>query len=1113
MKLTGLQKAREDVFNKTDIRLKLLLMRVNLTCLTILTLALQVQAKDVAAQERVTLHVKGATLESVLESVRKQTGYSYAVQDQYLGAGHRVSVSVDGVLLKEALDDVFRDQPYSYEIVDKIIVVKQKEWDKAESNNKSNGSPPVAVVGVVLSDLGQPLSGASVSIKATGKMTLTNEKGEFKFLGLPPKTVFVVSYIGYLTKEVVFAPDVNLEIRLSRAINLLDQAQVIAYGTTTQRLTTGDVAIVKADDIEKQPVSNPLAALEGRVPGLLITQQTGMPNGAFTVQIRGQNSIAQGNDPLYVVDGVPYASELLPGLNPSGGNTLNFIDPYDIESIEVLKDADATAIYGSRGANGVILITTKKGKIGKTKFDFNVSQGASRVARQLPLLNTQQYLQMRHEAFNNDGVSPGPTDYDLNGVWDTTSYTNWQKVMTGGTATYTSAEASISGGNATTQFLVSGGYHRETTVFPSQYSDQKGSVHLTLTNISPDQKFKMTISGNYVVDHSNLPSTDLTAVYTELAPDAPAIYNPDGSLNWAYDSAGISTWSNPYASLLPKYVATSNNLYSNANLSYQLFSGFQLVASVGYNNMEVKEIQTNPLASINPSYGITATHSNFTDNTIATWNVEPQAIYKRQLGAGKLEALLGTTILQTSVTGQNLTANGISSDALLSSLQAATSITSANVNSIYKYNALFTRLNYDFRDELLLNVTARRDGSSRFGPANRFANFGAVGAGWIFTKEPFIQNNLPGLSFGKLRASYGITGNDQIPDYQYLDLYSGTYLPYQSIQGLYPSNLFNPSLQWEINKKKEGGVEVGLFKDRILFSVSYFLNRSSNQLVSYALPGVTGFTSIQSNLPAVVQNKGWEVTMNATIIKSKDFSWTANFNLTIHRNKLVAYPNFATSPYQYQYVVGKPLSALKLFHSLGVNDTTGLYQFADSKGAATYNPSYTTDNNIVIDMAPQSYGGLQNTFVYKGFQLTLFIHFVKQTGRNYDYQYSLVQPGYFGFNELKDVLNNWQTPGNVKPFQLFGEGFNQVYTAYSYVGTSDLGYADASFVRLKNVSVSYTIPAKARSFTHFGDCRVYIQGQNLLTITNHYKGLDPETQNVFSLPVLRVITAGLQIGF
>ncbi len=362
----------------------------------------------------------------------------------------------------------------------------------------------------------------------------------------------------------------------------MDAVQVLAYGTQTKRLSIGNVSTVTAETIQKQPVNNVLLALEGQVPGLFVTQSSGISGAAVTARIQGQNSRVNGNDPFYVIDGVPYLSQLqttnldgiltgqTPGSGGGVGSPLSFIDPSSIESIDVLKDADATSIYGSRAANGAILITTKKGKAGAAKCTIDFQQGIGQVGHFVDMMNLDQYLNMRYQAFHNDGLKPDPNvDYDLT-LWDTTRYTNWQKTLIGGTASYTNVNASLSGGTTYFQYLVSGTYHRERTVFPADFVDQKGAIHFSLTNTSLNQKFHFQFSGDYLLDNNHLPFSDMTNDAILLEPDAPNIYNPDGTLNWEPNSDGVSTWRNPLNTAQTPYKNKTNNLVSNMVLSYNI---------------------------------------------------------------------------------------------------------------------------------------------------------------------------------------------------------------------------------------------------------------------------------------------------------------------------------------------------------------------------------------------------------------------------------------------------------------------------------------------------------------------------------------------------------------
>jgi TonB-linked SusC/RagA family outer membrane protein len=987
---------------------------------------------------------------------------------------------------------------------------KESQGGKHTSPRGDTSATAQIIVGSVTDAGGGPLIGATVQVKGTGIGTTTDVDGKFAMSKIGNNSILVISSLGYETREVAVKGK-SIMVQLNMIVNDLDETVIKGYYSTTRRLNTGNVNSIKANEIEKQPVSNPLQALQARVPGLIITQETGVAGGGFKVQLRGRNSIASGNDPLYLIDGVPFAAEIVASIGGNiigGGNPFNFINPSDIESIDILKDADATAIYGSRGANGVILVTTKKGKPGKTRIDFNIYRGIGQITRKMDLLNLNEYLRMRHEAFRNDGVMPGAFDYDINGTWDSTRSTDWQKTFIGGTAHHTDIQASVSGGSANTQYLIGAGYRKETTVFPGSFSDQKGTVHFSIASQSTDKKFKVALSGSFTADNNNLPAYDLTGGNVALSPNAPPLHNADGTLNWAN-----STWDNPLALLEQKYRLKARNLVSNLLLSYEVLPGLEVKTNAGYTNSQLDEIATTPTTFFNPAYNIKTGTAVFSNRNVQSWIAEPQLSYQLRIGKGDLSVFAGATVQENLINGQVVEGKGYTSDALLKSLQgAATIVKGAFTNTVYRYNALFARFSYNMANRYVVNLTARRDGSSRFGPGRQFGNFAAVGAAWIFSGEEFVAKSLPFLSFGKLRGSYGTSGNDKIGDYQYLSLYNFTTgVPYQGATGIYPINHFNEAFAWEVNKKVEAGLELGVLSDKIILSCSYFRNRSSNQLIGAALPDVTGFQSVLTNFPATLQNAGWEITLTTTNIRKKSFSWTTAFNLTFSRNKLVSFRGIENTAYASLLEIGQPVNIIRTFHLIGVNDTSGIYQFADSKGQPTYTPDEVKDRISFVNTNPRFYGGLQNGLQYKNFQLDFLFQFVKQTGLNNLFM-DYYPPGMTYFrNQPEDVLDRWKKPGDKATFQKFTQAFGDAFSAYKIAQRSDYAYSDASFVRLKNISFSYQLPEQLKSKLRLQNCRLYIQGQNVLTITR-YKGMDPENQTVTGIPPLKVWVAGIQLS-
>jgi len=1104
-----------------------LLMIMKLTISLVLLASLQVSA-GTARGQTLTLSLDHAQLEKAFELIESQSGYTFFYYAEQLKDTKPVSLHVTDQTLESVLVSLFKDQPIGFKIDQekKMIIVEKGKISPIKAAKNAHGNGEGNINGKITNEEGEPLDGASVAIKGTKSGAQTSSKGLFELKNVSSDAILVITFIGYDRQEVKVNGGKELTITLKHSTNELDQTVIKGYYNTSERLSTGDVSTVKGVDISKQPVSDPILALEGRVPGLYISQTSGIPGAYATIQLRGQNSIANGNNPLYIVDGVPYSSSPLtssfigggalgsPGNNNSnntgviyGASPFNNLNMADIESIEVLKDADATAIYGSRGANGVILITTKKGKGGATKLDVNVFTGAGSIASKMNLLNTPQYLEMRHEAFRNDNRTIGSTFYDVNGMWDSTRYTNWQKVFIGGTAKFTNAQVSLSGGNSNTQFLLSGGYSNQGTVFPGNYTDQKASVGFNLTHTSVNRKFHALLFIDYVNDNSDLPGYDFSQNIT-LAPDAPALYTPNGTINWQN-----YTWNNPIATLSEHAKANTDNLLGNFNVSYEVLPGLLAKSSFGYTNMQLNQTIITPGTYFSPAYGDDPNlrSNSYGTTNVKTWIIEPQLVYSKKIGLGKLDALAGTTFQENQQNSIGQNAYGFSNDALITNVAAASTIQIyGSSNTLYHYDAIFGRISYNWDDKYLINATARRDGSSRFGPDKQFGDFGAVGAAWIFSNTSFFKKAVPGISFGKIKISYGSTGNDQISDYQYLSTYSSNGYPYQNLTGLTPTGLTNTDYRWELVKKFETGIDVGLWKDRVLFNANYYMNRTSNQLVGYALPSITGFSTVEANLPAVIQNTGVEISINTVNFKGRDFTWKSSLNISIPRNKLISYPNLSGSPYSQTYEVGKPLYIQFLPHNTGVKPANGLYQFQSvvNHGGDTTTPADPGDFQFLKSITQKYYGGFLNSFSYKGFQLDIFFQFVNQTGNNYQQLFTNnLQPGVFDANVPTYFLGRWQQPNDMTNIQRF--------STFRLKKPYDAGISNTSFIRLKNVSLSYNLPGKWQQKAHLQNARIYVQGQNLWTIKNSNLW-DPEQSMAstlgLNLPPLRMLTVGLQVG-
>jgi len=1052
----------------------------------------------------ITLSEKNAKLESIFTKIFQQTGYEFFYNSSIIEKAKTVSIQVNNQSLDAVLALCFKDQPLDYELKERTVVIKEKNLSKVPSL--------ITITGVVTSESDELLEGVTIRVKNTGKGAITDAKGEFVLRDIAEDAVLIFSSIGFDQQEINTNGKPRISIRLKVAVKGLDQTIVIGYGQTRKRFNTGSVGKIDNENIITQPVSNPIAAMQGRIPGVSITQATGVAGGAFSVSIRGINSLANGNEPLYIVDGIPYPSSgigsTFSNLITRYGSPLNNINPSDIESISVLKDAEATSIYGSRGANGVILITTRKGSSGPLNVNINVYTGWSRVTRKMDLLNTRQYLDMRHEAFVNDGETmTGGNARDIL-VWDTMHYTDWQKLLIGGNAQNINAQVSISGGSPNIQYMAGVNYHKETTVFPGDFADHKISGHIKLNSSSVNQKFKAAVSANYSVDDNNLLPLDPTIFSILTPPDAPPIYDSNGKLNWGPDGA---TFTNPFSQLLQKYTVRTSDFLSNVQLSYEIIKNLIIKTSIGYNSILLEDKAINPLSSYNPSYGISSGDVSEGLNSIQTWILEPQAEYRTGFSGNTFSFLVGSTLEEDDKKNLENYATGFSSDLLIENMAAATTrILSVYNKSIYRYNAIFGRISYNRNNKYLVNLNARRDGSSRFGPGRQFANFGSVSVGWIFSKEKLIEDKIHFLSYGKIRSSYGTTGNDQIGEYGFLDLWNNTTYPYSNSSGIYPTRLLNPDYGWEVNKKFEAAVELGFFKDRLYFSAAWFTNRSSNQLLTIGLPGTTGFTGIKDNLDALVENSGLELELSASIVKTKRFEWKSNANLSVPKSKLVSYPGIEKSAFANTYSVGKPLDIFKGLHATGVDPATGTYQFEDVNKDGSI--SYPQDISDKKRIGRNYYGGWQNIFQYKNWNLSLFFEFVKQTGKTYIY--SLGNAPGMRSNQPTIVLNRWQKPGDITSIQRYTQSFDlPYYEAYSNsYSLSDNAIGDASFIRLKNFSLSYNLPDNTLKRLKLKTFRIFIECQNILTVTK-YKGYDPENQSTGYLPPLKTLAGGIDLNF
>ncbi|MGF6850114.1 TonB-linked SusC/RagA family outer membrane protein [Chitinophaga sp. W3I9] len=1102
-----------------------ILLVMKLTAFFLTAAFLNVSA--IGFSQNVNFSGKNVSLEKIFSVVKQQTGYLFLYQETDLSAAKPVTVTATNEPLLQFLEEVFRNQPLKYLISSKTIsiypVAAQPTGNKVTTVGELATFP---FSGVILNRDGEALPGASIVIKGTRTGTATKTDGSFT-INVNAADVLVISRIGYGSIELKVTSATNavvvsypagkadgaalktgqsissglggFNLILPPSVSKLDEVQVIAYGTTTQRFNTGSVSSVKAEDIERQPVSNVLEALQGNVPGLFITRSSGNAGSQMNISIRQQQSIPlpTGNKsmPLFIIDGVPFVETPFASAGASGEiDPMNSINPADIAEISVLKDADATAIYGSRGANGVILVTTKKGKTSEPHFDFNIYTGAGKVTNYLPMLNLSDYLAMRRTAFANDKITPGFSNAPDLTIWDTTKSRNFQKDYIGNTANQTEVTGAFSGGSQYLRYRFSNTFRRETTVFPGDWGYNRYSSHLSIDNTSRNGKFTLGASAMYTKESNNQVASDITRSVYILPPNYP-VHNQDGSLNWT------GGFTNPDSYLLQSARFKSDNLLANATLRYTILAGLDAKVSLGYNKIAQTNETYLPKTSLDPNSGSGESAATYTSDYIETYIVEPQLTYNRSLGEGTLNVLVGGTWQQSSFAEPYFVrATGFSNDKLMSSWTAASDITFKSSSfKEYKYVSAFGRINYVLKDRYLFNLTGRRDGSSRFGPNRQFGNFGSVGAGWIFSSEQWVKTAIPWLSYGKLRASYGTTGNDQIPDYGYLSSYGNLFYQYGSA-GIYPLRSANPNYGWESNRKLDIGLETGFIEDQLFLSASWFSSRTDNQLVTAPLSSQSGFSSFIGNMPALLQSSGWEFELKTKNINHKKFSWSSSFNITIPRNKLISFPGLKTTAYAYVFIEGQPINTYNGYHYTGLKDGIATIADLNKDGKFTTGLLETAngDYQIISSSIPDFYGGFSNSLKLGRFQLDILLQFVKQIKSSVRSAVGM-QPGGLSNQDDKIITDGF------KPSTLSGS--DATYAYKNYYLFSDGNYSDASFIRLKNLNLSYELPGSWTKAIRLKSAGAFIRAQNLFTITR-YLGFDPETAGAV-LPPLRQIAAGI----
>jgi TonB-linked SusC/RagA family outer membrane protein len=1056
--------------------------------------------------QRANMNVKNESLIKVMTSIRLQTSYSFSLPFDWYKDAKPVTVKLKNAELKTMLDIIFADQPFRAKLDNRTIVVSRREAAHAVHVEAKEYNDTTTITGVVYDDLDLPLAGATIEVATcNNKGALTDVDGKFVINSLPSKGKLNIRHVGYHSVNLSYDGPANLTINLVPANISLKGVVFKGYYSTSQALNTGSVGMIRGESLRGHPGADPVEGLNGKVPGLFVRQTSGLPGATLDIMLRGQLSLINGNTPLIVIDNLPQTD--LPvtqtntaagGFSPTAGIPAAFI-----ELIEVLRDADATAIYGSRGANGVILITTKRNRPDGTRCHAEIHQGTGKVARRLPFLNAPQFLMMRREALRNDGSPVKPTDYDLNGIWDTSATRNLQDLLIGGTAYVTNIYAGMTGGQKQTLFSFDASFCREGTVYPRDHAIINGAMRGHLSHTSKDARFNMQLDANFSYTANDLPQND-PAKNLNGAPFDIELYDSSGNLNWM-----DGKYWNPLSPLYQSSKTTITYLRGIMLMSYELPKNFTLKSTFGYNTTLLDETALTPYSSVMPIGGSAAEQRMYKNglNNMQSWICEPQINYHVTEKNSQLDVLLGATI-QTSTNKETfIDASGFPSDALINQPGMADSITTYLRNDNYMYQGYFVRLGYNMHDRYIVNFTGRTDGSSKFVRDKRWGAFWALGAAWIFSKEPFMDSLDSVITFAKLRGSFGVTGSDQLP----YEAFRTTYVRrtgYGGAKEYPPGQLASASSSWETMQKSELALEMRFF-DRCFLQVSAYRNMTRNQLVAIPLSS-TGATEIFDNVAVKVENKGWEFFLETDNIVTKSFNWNTSLTLTVPKNKLLKYPGLGSSKYRDRFSIGSSINSRYLFHYTGVDPYTGNYRFAQLDN----DPSLDQRDKRPLSFDPDYYGSITNTINFRGLSFSAEVQYVKQPGYDHSRTATAGRLLLTGSNQLTNVLDRWQQPGNITQIQRFSGSSPDALNATDLLNQSDAVYVDASYIRLKNLYLGYILPAFLKGFLPVRQLSIYANVENLVTITS-FKGLDPETQRfgiMPYLPPLRMFGAGLKIS-
>lgn len=933
----------------------------------------------------------------------------------------------------------------------------------------------------------------TIQIKGTSQGTTTEIDGKYSIEVPGRDATLIYSYIGYKTVEIVVGSQTTINVSLQEDVEVLDEVVVVGYGVQNRRDVTGSIAKVGGDDLMTVPVSSFDAALQGRAAGVQVTQTSGMAGAGAAIRVRGIASITAGGDPLIVIDGIPIQQDAGSSTGGAQDNPLSSLNTNDIQSIDILKDASATAIYGSRGANGVVLITTKRGKSGKPQVNFSSRVSFSNPNVKVKMLETADYLKLYREGLVNDFTfnptgAPDPatvTTYP-GGYTEAEALANntdWQDLITRtGVSTYNDLSLSF-GTEKLKAYLGLSHVDENSYIEGNKFRRTSGRLNIDYTPFS-----FLKVGGNFSFSNAYNKYIPVSwdggwgRAVSNALPYFPA-YNEDGS----YYKFPMST--NPVAEVYEKrrqiYTnRTMANLYADWTIIKDL--SFRVEGNVDYRDNESNYLRTQELSS--------APNSNMTNRYDMNWNAKALLNYALKLNENnRFHFLLGTEAMKSKRTSnyRNVVFEMGQEDWLFNNPSYDTSKETSTTypNQEYSFISFFGRVNYTLKERYMLTATYRRDGSSRFGANNKFGDFPAASVGWLITEEDFLKDNKV-ISLLKLKTGYGITGNAEIPNYAQwgavsvneTQLYTGQHY-------WYINSLKNPNLKWETTHTFDVALEFGFLKNRISGEIGFYNKNSKDLFLNVRVPASGGYTQFLGNI-GKVRNRGVEFNIKSVNITNRDFNWTTDFNISYNKNKVLdvgtAGPDALGGEGDTRVLVGQPIGVNYLVKTVGIDPQDGapIYEMLDENKKPI---GTTKEYNAERDRQPVGHpysdfvGGLNNRFMWKNWDFGFMFTF-QIGGSIYDDGEKFQMNNMGTWNLKKKVLDRWQKPGDITSvprITLGKSGINQARNTTEYLH-------DAGFLRLKTLDLGYTFKGGFLKKLHIRDARIYAQATNLLTLFNEY---------------------------